>query len=435
VRVFAERARRRQPIAPARSGVPLRFRQGHEVSSILHPRIAGRSGPVVARFDAKGGELQEERSEALRQGRNPDEPGKKPVDALDEALREAIRNPQPRPPEPTAPGDVGQQRRTLVSVDPFDLWRLARIQQRMQVLANETEARERATVGAGGTVTHTAANMMDYWKLRFVGSVDYILYLRGAGKREPLLKKLRDAEAKLVKSAPADLVTQVEALRQTYKDKWQQEIDRAADQFVVLASNESQFLTVPQRARRVSIFGLPERLEGIVDAAANPATVARGSTPVAPSVVTFIAAVQRESGLTRVKASNYTDHEKHSPYFGNVDDVGKYSFDVHLDGLIGINAEGFYEREPLIRFLLAVERAAVATDIAWIALYNDFEVARTVNERLGERRIGFSGGGRDGSIHHGPAPYLLHLHFNIMPRSLAGQFLAGQNTLPPHIDI
>jgi hypothetical protein len=63
----------------------------------------------------------------------------------------------------------------------------------------------------------------------------------------------------------------------------------------------------------------------------------------------------------------------------------------------------------------AADRAAQNTGIEWVALYNDFEVARTVNETLKERHIGFAGGSKDGSIHHGPAPYLLHIHFNIMP--------------------
>jgi len=61
-----------------------------------------------------------------------------------------------------------------------------------------------------------------------------------------------------------------------------------------------------------------------------------------------------------------------------------------------------------------------------------------VNETLRRRRIGFSGMGntRDdpGSIHHGPEPYFLHIHFNIMPRSDAAQYMAGKGTLP-YIDL
>ena len=164
----------------------------------------------------------------------------------------------------------------------------------------------------------------------------------------------------------------------------------------------------------------------------------RGSAPVAPSVVTFMAAVQAESGLN-ARADNYADHEKHSPYLGNVEGVGKYSFDVDLGGLVKVTDEGFYEREPLVSFLLAVDRAAKKADIAWIVLYNDFAVAREVNEQLGKRRVGYSGGGsagpgKEGSIHHGPAPFILHLHFNIMPIGLAAQYLVGK-VHPPRIDL
>jgi len=232
------------------------------------------------------------------------------------------------------------------------------------------------------------------------------------------------------------LTAKVEALRRTYSDKWKQTVDRTADRFITLASNQARFLTVNQATTPVSIYGLPEYLEGTVERAAHPDTVAEKSTPVAPSVVTFMKAVQKESGI-KALAGNYGDHEKHSPYLGNIEGIGKYSFDVHLS-TIKVNAEGFYEREPLINFFLAVDRAAKATGIGWIALYNDFEVAKTVNEALGKRRIGFSGMGSTkddpGSIHHGPSPYLLHLHFNIMPASLAAQYTAGKGTLP-YIDL
>jgi hypothetical protein len=64
--------------------------------------------------------------------------------------------------------------------------------------------------------------------------------------------------------------------------------------------------------------------------------------------------------------------------------------------------------------------------MAWVAFYNDFEVAKTVNEKLGGLHAGFSGGGhppfQKGSFHHGPEPYILHIHFNIMPIKLKETF-------------
>jgi hypothetical protein len=402
---------------------------------------AGTLGPVLARFDVAGAERQRERSEAIQHGLDPDDPRSKPApDDLREKAREAARNPPPRPPEPIIPGDPTQQHRTLAQVDGIELWRLPRIQSQMQTIAAQTEARERATVGPSGTVKHTAEAMLDYWRIHFAESVEYILYTRGGGRHAPLLKQLRAEEAKLVKAAPADLVDQVKALRERFAEKWRQEVDRAADRFVIVAENEGKYLTIHQAADPVSIYGLPKDLEPEVEASAAPDQINKGSKPVAESVVTFMKAVQKESGLKKALADNYTDHEKHSPYLGNIENVGKYSFDVDLGGLIKVNAEGFYEREPLIKFFLAVDRAATATGIAWIALYNDFEVIKTVNERLGKHRLGFAGGysagpGQEGSIHHGPAPYILHIHFNIMPIATAGQYVAGNPIPPPHIDL
>jgi hypothetical protein len=361
---------------------------------------------------------------------------------VDQALRETT--PDQRDPEPTLPGDTIQQRHTILEIDPKDLLVLPRIQDQIKIIAAETEARERATKSPD-KVEHTAARMIDYWSQRFMLSVDFELYRHHGDRRAILLKQLRAEEDKLVKklktSAPADLAVQVENLRRTFNDRWQREADRAADQYVTIASNEAKFLTIKQAATPVTIYGLPESLEGTVEASAHRDTMVKTSTPVAPSVVKFMKAVQKESGL-KAMADNYLGHEQGSPYLGNTEGVGKYSFDVDLEGLIKVNAEGFYEREPLVKFFLAVDRAATATEITWIALYNDFEVAKTVNEKLGKRRIGFSGGGSprppkadtEGSIHHGPKPYKLHVHFNIMPIGLAGQYLAGK-VYPPSIDL
>jgi len=427
MQTFAEEQRR--PVGPAPAGpVPVR-----------------RPLPSVAGEEA---ELQGATPAPSRSGHGFDfgslaileDPTRKPAhDDLREAAREAARHPPPRPPEAIIPGDATQQHRALAEVDGVELWRLPRIQSRMRTIAAETEARERATVAPGGKVAHTAEAMLDYWRIHFAQSVEYILYTRGGGRRAPLLKQLRAEEAKLVKAAPADLVDQVEALRERFAEKWQQEVDRAADRFVIVAENEGKYLTTHQAADPVSIYGLPAGFEPEVEASAAPKQINKGSKPVAESVVTFMKAVQQESGL-KALADNYTDHEKHSPYLGNIENVGKYSFDVDLGGLIKVNAEGFYEREPLINFFLAVDRAASATGIAWIALYNDFEVIKTVNERLHKHRLGFAGGysagpGQEGSIHHGPAPYILHVHFNIMPTGLAGQYLAGKPVLPAHIDL
>jgi hypothetical protein len=375
------------------------------------------------RVDASGLKRQEQRSEAIRSGRNPDEPVSRPPDALEDALKEASRNPPPRAPVPTIPGDRSQTDDTFSWVDPLVLWRLPRIQNAMDALAADTEARERGLVKPGGNVHHTAENMTAYWRVRFYESVEYILYRRGGGGiRAKLLRELRAKERKLVQKRPppADLVAQVEALRQTFKDKWQEVVDIAADRYVTLASNEAQDLTVKQAAAWIPVWGLPESVEGApVEASAHKDTLESDSTPVAPSVVVFMKAVQKESGL-KAMAFNYPGHQRPMPLFGKGEKPGEYAFDVSVP--ISQDATGFYDREALVKFLVAVERAAVATKVDWIALYNDVEVAIRVNKTVTKRRIQFSGGGGEGSFHHGPSPYILHLHFSIMPIELANQY-------------
>lgn len=416
--IFAEKAKSPQNAAPARAEIPARgFRQSPEVSSVLYRSPE----PGVAHLDAQGGELQEERSTALQTGRNPDDPENSPRDAIRKALREAAANP------PIRPGSWSQQELMIPWVNPGHLWFLPRIQERMRALA-EMEARERVDMGPKGKINHTVESRMEHWEPKFRDSVNYVLYIREGDKQDKRLKELHVQEAALVKSAPANLIEQVEALRRTHQQTWQEEVDRAADRFVILANNEAQFATVRQKASPVAVYGLPEDLEGTVTLTDHKDTLAQGpdARPVAPSVVVFMKEVQKQTG-TKVIAANYADHESFSPRAGP-EKVGKYSIDVYP--WIKADAEGFYEHEPVVKFFLAADRAATATNVAWMAYYNDFAVAKEVNEKLGKLRIKFSGAhdgpGGKGSIHHGPAPYLLHIHFNIMPTALAEKYFADK---------
>jgi hypothetical protein len=435
--VFAEKAKWPQSAVPARAAIPARgIRPSPEVSSVLHPPpFAGGLEPAdVAHLDAQGGEMQEERSAALQTGRNPDDPVSSPRDAVRKALREAAANPQQNP-EPIIPGDRIQQRHAIPTVDSNELWLLPRIQERMSAVAAETEARERVNVGPRGEVKRTAKALMEYWAVKFGDSVHYILHLRGGGLRGERLRRLRVDEAALVKAAPADLVERIEALRRLHQQRWQEEVDRTADRFAIVASNEAQFATIRQNAKPIAIYGLPEDFEGTVELTDHPDTLVQGkdARPTSPSVVVFMKEMQKQTG-TKVLAGNYDRHERYSPHVGNAEEVGKYSFDVDPGAWIKMSSEGFYDREKLVKFFLAVERAASVTQIAWMAFYNDFAVAKEVNETLGKQRIHFSGAGggagMEGSIHHGPSPYILHIHFNIMPNALAGQYFIGKEPKP-----
>lgn len=50
-------------------------------------------------------------------------------------------------------------------------------------------------------------------------------------------------------------------------------------------------------------------------------------------------------------------------------------------------ADGFFDAAQAITFALAIDRAATAIGVEWRVIYDDFSVARAVNERLGQRRI------------------------------------------------
>lgn len=79
-------------------------------------------------------------------------------------------------------------------------------------------------------------------------------------------------------------------------------------------------------------------------------------------------------------------------------------------------ADGFFDAAQAIAFALAIDRAASAVGAEWRVLYDDFSVARAVNERLGQRRIvevANTSRNRAGSITninwHGPLVNHFHL--------------------------
>ncbi|WP_217560602.1 hypothetical protein [Streptomyces sp. GbtcB6] len=475
--------------------VAARLAEAERMLAERHPeRATGAAGaaatpgpvgyPAVAHLDAAGLAHEEQRSAARAHGVPVGESEKPPDDPFAGALREAEREsalahpPAPPRPEPVVPGDRSQQDDALVPFfDPAaDLWPLSGVEERIAVLAGETEERERAS---GRKVTHTRDNMIEYWKGRFVSSVDYILYRRGGGQRGKLAARLAAAEEKLAgeyrrlraqAAAAADkraaeslrlrseqdpdvvdeilalhraeeeryaarlagVIARVEALRRDYGGRWRQVAERAAREFVVIAANEAAFLGHDPQPQ-VRVYGLPEYLEGTVPAADRPDVLAQGKDVPgsSPTVVRFIEAVRKETGR-QVKADNYPRHASSNPLLGDRETVGEYSFDMDLSGFLEITEDGFYERDKLVGFLVAVDRAARHERIAWNAYYNDAVVAGRVNSAVGRRRILFSGGGGPkndpGSFHHGPGLYVLHIHFNVMPVDIAAQYLVGNPT-------
>ena len=386
----------------------------------LPARLGRTRIPMIARLDSHTLELERERREDARARRARLPPAADPLDRL---LDEALRGFPALPPERVVPGDHDQQERTVERFDYRVQWE--RIKGKITRIAEDAEAREMSTLTGAAKPAHPAAALVDYWHKHFIISFYDILIDRGGGLRERLLRQLQAKEAKLIKAARNDLVVQTTAVRHDTEQLWQKTVELAADRFVVLAANEARFLTVRQRTAPMSpqVTGLPKAAEPEAVASANKDTMSADSAPVARSVVTFIKQLQVESALA-VVASNYGGHELANPRISSGADAGKYSFDVHLEDFIATNDDGFFDPARMIAFFKAVDRAARKTEIAWNAIYNDFTVAQTINEALGTRHITFSGGrrityggGKTTVVQHGPAPYVLHVHFNIMPLS------------------
>jgi hypothetical protein len=361
------------------------------------------------------------------------------------------------PPEIVLPDDPDQQRATIAPVNAELLWLEPHRQDVFHELAVRMEKLEPSK--------HDAAFWLRYWHARFTASVHYILEVRSTHRhvakktqnwypaRAEHLMRLHEAEAEVLARPPAEnlgaevralwalgAVARVGQLREAARTEWLEEVRLAADRFLAVAQNETLIRTEHQSAREVRVYGLPEELEGTLPPSAFPALFEGGGPGFSPSTARFMAALQKASGQ-RVQATNYPGHETSNYYVGDPEHIGKYSFDVEPD--IPKDANGLYEPAKMVLFFLAMERAAQETDIAWTAYYNDFTVAKQVNEQIGWRRVDFSGGGgprnatpdQQGSFHHGPFPYILHVHVNIMPRGLARQYLAGRADLPLAIDL
>jgi hypothetical protein len=95
-----------------------------------------------------------------------------------------------------------------------------------------------------------------------------------------------------------------------------------------------------------------------------------------------------------------------------------YSLDLTIEGRDG---RGFYPPDRAVTFLRAVHDAATAVGAQWRMIYNDFDVADTVNRALGRAHVVFVGKARktgktvSGLNWHGPEPLILHFHLDLAP--------------------
>lgn len=103
----------------------------------------------------------------------------------------------------------------------------------------------------------------------------------------------------------------------------------------------------------------------------------RGSLGVMPTTAVFVLWLMDTYG-TGFTASNYGGHGG-----GSFAGRGR-SLDLTIPQR---RADGFFDAAQAITFALAIDRAATAIGVEWRVIYDDFSVARAVNERLGQRRI------------------------------------------------
>src|SRR5690606_31384384 len=127
--------------------------------------------------------------------------------------------------------------------------------------------------------------------------------------------------------------------------------------------------------------------------------------PVAPITVKFVEEL-RQRYHKPLGVSNYRGHGG-----GSFLNRG-YSLDLFLKGL---DERKFYPYKEAIEFLKAVKEAARAIQAEWRVIYNDFSVAKAINQETGRENVIFVGKAVKGKNNrviglnwHGPDPLILH---------------------------
>jgi hypothetical protein len=120
---------------------------------------------------------------------------------------------------------------------------------------------------------------------------------------------------------------------------------------------------------------------------------------VAPLVVAFMQKLRQIHPT--VRADTYPKHG--GRYFSG----RGFSIDLWLDRSPK-DARGFWQPDQAVALLRAVHQAARAVGAEWRVIYNDYSVARVINQETGARRV-------IGLGFHGPAPLVLHFHLDLAP--------------------
>ena len=174
------------------------------------------------------------------------------------------------------------------------------------------------------------------------------------------------------------------ALRRRTRDP-KATLDAAGQEQAIVAAETTRFggQAAVTAAVRTAAIAIEERDWVDVhelDANGRPAwgpVWSRNSLGVMVTTAEFVLWLMDQYG-TGFQASNYAGHGG-----GSFTGRGR-SLDLTIPQR---RADGFFDAAQAIAFALAIDRAASAVGAGWRVLYDDFSVARAVNERLGQRRI------------------------------------------------
>jgi hypothetical protein len=173
----------------------------------------------------------------------------------------------------------------------------------------------------------------------------------------------------------------------------------------VSREQEMDFATLERSPYLPKTFAPPP---GAVQRVVTPLVGDSDKYPVAPLVASFM---QKLLPLSpQVRADTYPNHG------GGAFKGRGFSIDLWLDRSPK-DARGFWQPDHALALLRAVHQAARAVGAEWRVLYNDYSVARVINQETRARRVAFVGNIRpNGSLNwHGPAPLLLHFHLDLAP--------------------
>jgi hypothetical protein len=228
-----------------------------------------------------------------------------------------------------------------------------------------------------------------------------VLFKRSTGKAA--LKRLAKEEKALVKRerGSATLSEQIIALRQRHADAFRPKLADIKLRFLQGARERFLFWFEKQMNVRPNekMRRLPDTAEGSTKLKDLDGLITgEPDLEVANSVVLFARMLKATSPVS-IDISTYEGHS-----------WDRYSLDL-FPQVAKDSARGLYDADTMVDVFLKINEAAALSGVKWRALYNDFDVARRVNQSIGMRKVSFQ-------WEHGPAPYVLHVHVDLTPRVL-----------------